>query len=86
MILAKFVVIEKTDQFNQWSTPVGKNSSRVKLGCANGPQNKTWAKYTPSGTIEMTIDNPDAFEAFQLGQAYLVKFEEAPFSEADEKK
>ena len=83
-VIAKFICIEKTDQFNQWSNPTGKTQSRVKLGVANGPDNKTWAKYTPAGTLEMTIDNPDAFDMFKLGQAYRVTFTEVPFAESEE--
>lgn len=36
--------------------------------------NKTWSKYTPNGSIEMTITNPDATSQFSVGDAYFVDF------------
>lgn len=38
------------------------------------PENERFHKYTPSGTIQMTIDNPPAAEAFKLGQMFYVDF------------
>lgn len=40
----------------------------------DGKVNETWAKYTPSGKIEMGITNPAAIDAFELGKAYLITF------------
>lgn len=38
----------------------------VKLQAAGrGEQNKAWAQATPSGTIEMSVNNPAAAEFFQ---------------------
>lgn len=36
--------------------------------------NKDWSKYTPQGAIQMTITNPDAIAAFEIGKAYYVDF------------
>ena len=41
------------------------------------PENKWFAKYTPSGTIEMTVDNPPASDQFQPGKVFYVDFTEA---------
>lgn len=38
------------------------------------PENERYHKYTPNGTIQITIDNPPAAEAFKLGNAYYVDF------------
>lgn len=38
------------------------------------PENQRFHKYTPSGTVEMTIDNPLAAEALALGKAFYVDF------------
>lgn len=46
----------------------------------DGQDNETWAKYTPSGKIEMSITNPAAIEAFEIGKAYSITF--APADEA----
>lgn len=37
-------------------------------------ENVMYHRYTPSGTIEMTIDNPAAAEFFQLGDEVYVDF------------
>ena len=37
-------------------------------------ENHSWAKATPSGHIDMHINNPDAFDAFERGKEYLVTF------------
>ena len=42
------------------------------------PENTRYAKATPSGTIEMTIDNPPAAEVFTPGKVFYVDFTEAP--------
>lgn len=41
--------------------------------CRNG-ENAQWAKATPSGKIDMTIDNSDARGAFVPGKEYWVDF------------
>ena len=41
------------------------------------PEDVRYAKATPSGTIQLMIDNPPAEEHFQLGQAYYVDFAKA---------
>lgn len=38
------------------------------------PENERYHKYTPSGTIEIVIDNPPAAEQFKLGESYYVDF------------
>lgn len=84
MVRCKMVCTEKAERFNQWSQQPGKEAVAVKLTCANGPQNQTWSKFTPSGSIELQITNPAAYDQFKLGQAYFVDFTEAPLKEEDE--
>ena len=50
----------------------------IKLSavCGNSEENKTWAKYTPAGAINLSITNPDAYNEFEVGKEYLVKFEQ----------
>jgi hypothetical protein len=38
------------------------------------PENTRYAKATPTGTIEMTIDNPPAAEVFAPGKVFYVDF------------
>lgn len=50
---------------------------RVKMqAVSRGEHNKNWAKYTPSGMIEMTIKNPGAADWFieRIGQEVEVRF------------
>jgi hypothetical protein len=37
--------------------------------------NFAWSQATPSGYIELNITNPDAFSEFEVGQDYLLTFE-----------
>ena len=32
--------------------------------------NKSWSKYTPSGSLDMYVTNPAAIEAFEPGKYY----------------
>lgn len=84
-VRAKMVVVEKLNRVNQWQ-PGSKPTCHVKLAPAQGEENKTWAKYTPAGSIELQIDNPPAYDAFVLGQSYFVDFTPAPTTEAEEAK
>lgn len=40
----------------------------------NGKDNASWSKYTPSGELKMTITNPPAAEAFDIGKEYFLDF------------
>lgn len=40
----------------------------------NLPEDQSFSKATPTGRIEMTVDNPAALEGFKLGKAYYVDF------------
>lgn len=48
--------------------------AEVKLAPVYGDENKPWSQYTPQGAISMTITNPTAIEAFELGKSYLLEF------------
>ena len=89
MIRCKMYVSEKQDRAYAaygGGPGVRQQESVVKLSAATDDGNKEWSKYTPSGQIELHITNPVAFEAFKLGQFYLVDFVEAPADEASEQK
>jgi len=60
-VRAKFFV----NAIEQYAAPA--DSGSVKL-CANNSKegdNKDWSMYTPSGSIQMMITNPSAFEFFK---------------------
>jgi len=61
------------------STQVDYNPEVRKLTfnavCNDGTEeNAKFHKYTPSGEISMTVDNPSASEQFELGKSYYVDF------------
>ena len=51
-------------------------NATVKMAAvyANDEINKSWSKYTPSGTIQMQITNPGALEQFEVGKEYYIDF------------
>jgi hypothetical protein len=56
-----------------------KEQETVSLSAVNGKNetaNAQWAKYTPSGSVTLTINNPEARQKFAPGKFYLVTFEE----------
>lgn len=61
---------------NHWN----KESKTIKLSAVydNGiEENAKYAKATPSGSIEIQIDNPPAAEFFELGKYVYVDFSDA---------
>jgi len=72
-VSARFYVSEVTHRaYNQ-------SHVTVKLQVSSrGEENKAWATSTPSGSIEMSITNPDAagFFTARLGQDVAVNFDE----------
>lgn len=41
------------------------------------PEDKSYARYTPNGSIKLTVDNPPASDQFQPGKVFYVDFTEA---------
>lgn len=68
-VRAKFVV----NSIEMYANGYGK----VKLMAVydtTTPENERFTKATPSGLLEMSIDNPPALEQFKPGQAFYVDF------------
>jgi hypothetical protein len=42
----------------------------------NDDVNKSFAKWTPGGEIQMSISNPELVEKFKVGQEFLINFGE----------
>lgn len=51
--------------------------AEVTLAPVYGEANKPWSEATPQGQIKMSITNPDAVSAFELGKNYFVDFSTA---------
>lgn len=62
------------------------DTTEVELTPVSDDANKTWSKWTPGGSVKLTINNPEAFDQFQPGETYFVDFTPAPQKEADEAK
>jgi hypothetical protein len=74
MVRGKFTVIEIT-QVN-WS----KDARKVRLQAVmdnTTEENWRYSKATPSGTIDITIDNPPASDYLAMGKTFYVDFTEA---------
>ena len=72
MIVAKF----KCESVAKPSESNGDTES-ISLSAVYGPGNETWSKFTPSGSLSMSISNPAAQGKFQPGKSYLLNISEA---------
>lgn len=43
-------------------------------GSSANPDNASWSKYTPSGTLNMLITNPDVYNQFEPGNEFFLTF------------
>jgi hypothetical protein len=48
----------------------------------DGSANAQWSKWTPSGSLKMTINNPECFDKFEVGQEYYLDFTAAEIEQA----
>jgi len=55
----------------------GAEAVKLRPVTGDSPENKTFSKYTPSGSVVLDITNPAAFGAFVPGAEYLTTFEPA---------
>lgn len=79
-VIARFYIAEITKSAYGLSEP----SRKVTLRAATrGEENKSWAQATPSGTIEMLINNGAAGSWFEehLGEDIAISFELAEKAE-----
>lgn len=81
VIRAKFNVSEVADL--RYSAGEGKNRERIKMNAvyatgAPEAENVSFAKATPSGTVELLVDNPEVFGFFEPGREFYVEFRAAP--------
>ncbi|HZP68370.1 MAG TPA: hypothetical protein VFB29_00375 [Pseudolabrys sp.] len=79
MVRAKFFVTSIQHFHGTGTDPCAEVKLAPVFGSyGNGEENKSFSKYTPQGTIALTITNPDAIDKFSLGEAYYVDFTPAP--------
>lgn len=65
-VRAKFTLISVTQHAN-WS---GKTLKFQALYDQSIPEDQRFQKATPSGSFEMTVDNPSVLDELVLGKAY----------------
>lgn len=76
-VRAKVRVISITDNVN----PDGSITScgvRLVPVTDGSPENQTWSRYTPSGSIDLAITNPDAVARFREATEFYVDFTPIP--------
>jgi len=76
MVRGKF----RVESVTYYTEPGPTASRKVTLRAQHDdgqPENTRYAKATPSGMIEMTIDTPPAAEQFAPGKVFYVDFTEA---------
>lgn len=73
MIRAKFSC-ESVTKFGYGSEQVKLRAVGPKTGEILNAENASFSKATPSGTLEMTIDNPEAQGFFKPGGEYYLDF------------
>ena len=47
---------------------------KMQVVAGGNPEDNTYASATPSGTLELSITNPDTVGFFDLGQSFYVDF------------
>lgn len=78
-VQAKFRCVAKTERASAYGPPDCVAAGvEIELEPVLGAGNEQWSRYTPSGSLNMVITNPDACAAFEIGKDYLVTFESAP--------
>ena len=77
-IVAKFVC--QSVAIHRYSPKADKHEI-VQLQAVTGDENKPWSKFTPSGQLTMTIDNPSAQGQLEPGRAYKITIEPMPDDE-----
>lgn len=72
---AKFRLNSITDHGNQ-------KQLKFAAVTSGSDENKDWAKYTPCGSIEMSVDNLAAVEGMKPGDEFYLVFTKAGSGEA----
>ena len=78
-VRAKMKLTEITETC--WGKPGSKKLHFSAQYDTSIPEDRRFQEATPSGSIEMHVDNPIALEAFKLGDDYYVDFSPAPKAE-----
>jgi hypothetical protein len=69
MVRAKFIVEFKGDNHRG-----GYSTIKLMPVTSGSEENKTFYKWTPGGSIELSTVNPEAAAGFEVGKEYYVDF------------
>ncbi len=72
MVRAKFQVTEVTQYGNQYGS--GKRIKLVPVYDDTIPEDQRFAQATPSGSLEMHVNNPSAEQEMQIDHTFYVDF------------
>ena len=73
-IIKAKVVVNDVELLKDKDGKVTSESIQMQPVTAGSEENNSFASATPSGSIHLAIDNPDAFGFFRQGLEYLVDF------------
>lgn len=57
---------------------LARDSVKLRPVYGDSEENKTWSKWTPAGSLELVIDNPEALALFDGPGEFLVTIERYP--------
>lgn len=73
MIRAKFRCESVTPTYDNERVKISEHIAlRAVYSSDPASENYSWSKYTPSGMLTMTIDNPTAFNQVNVGDEYYI--------------
>ena len=72
MMRAKFYVESVTATGDK--TGITQEHTVLKAVYGNGEANKNWSRFTPNGSLSITITNPECFGKFVPGKEYFIDF------------
>lgn len=80
MMRAKFQVqgVEKHGEPATSETVRMSPVSKYPYGEEGASEDNTYARYTPNGSLSLTINNPNLLGKFSVGQKFYADFTEAP--------
>jgi len=73
-VRAKMQCIKRSETANMGSKEAWGVEVMLQPVYAEDGPNKSWSTATPSGQVQMTITNPEAFKQFEIGKCYYVDF------------
>lgn len=85
MVRAKFYVSEVKQSRTNWGSQEGELLTTVKLQpvTGNSEENKSFFRWTPSGSIDLGTVNPAVVEQFHIGDEFYIDFTPAKTSGGD---